>query len=132
MKILVVDDELVSRKKMMKIMESFGECVAAENGKEALEAVELAIEKGESFDLITLDISMPDMDGTEVLPKIRLLEKAKDISKEKKSKVIMVTSQSDKNTIVICIKAGCDSYILKPFDHSSLSKKLEEMGMATS
>jgi HD-like signal output (HDOD) protein len=132
MKILVVDDELVSRKKMMKIMESFGECVAAENGKEALEAVELAIEKGESFDLITLDISMPDMDGTEVLPKIRLLEKAKDISKEKKSKVIMVTSQSDKNTIVICIKAGCDSYILKPFDHSSLSKKLEEMGMAIS
>jgi two-component system chemotaxis response regulator CheY len=130
MKILVVDDELVSRKKMLKIMESFGECVAAESGKEALEAMALALNNNTTFDLITLDISMPDMDGTEVLSKIRLLEEAKDFPKEKKAKVIMVTSQSDKNTIITCIKAGCDSYILKPFDRSSLSKKLKEIGLA--
>jgi two-component system chemotaxis response regulator CheY len=131
MRILVVDDELVSRKKMGKIMESFGGCVSAESGEEALRAMRIALKKGLPFDLITLDISMPDMDGIEVLTEIRNMEKAQGLSKEKMAKVIMVTAQADRSTILACIKAGCDSYILKPFDRSSLAKKMEEIGLET-
>ena len=67
MKILVVDDELVSRKKMQKIMELVGECVVAENGTDAVAAFKEAIENESPFDLISLDIAMPDMSGIEAL-----------------------------------------------------------------
>ena len=79
MRILVVDDELVNRKKMEKILSSFGECKAIDSGKTALKAVEAAIEKGEPFDLITLDVSMPQMDGTEVLYEIRNMEQQRNM-----------------------------------------------------
>jgi two-component system chemotaxis response regulator CheY len=127
MKILVVDDELVSRKKMQIIMSSFGECVAVESGDAAIGAFEKAWENWAPFDLIALDISMPDMDGTEVLSEIREKEKNKNIPKERRVKVMMVTSHSDKDTIITCIQAGCDAYIAKPFDRETIMKKFEEL-----
>ena len=130
MRILVVDDELVNRKKMEKILASFGECVAVDSGEAALKAIETAMERGESFDLITLDISMPQMDGTEVLYEIRGIEKRRNIPTENRAKVIMVTSQSDKDTVITCIQAGCDSYVVKPFDRAIMAKRLGELGMS--
>lgn len=130
MRVLVVDDELVSRKKMEKIMTAFGECVAVDSGQAALEAFIATIENGEFFDLITLDISMPQMDGTEVLYEMRRIEQERSIPKERQPKVVMVTAQNDKDTVITCIQAGCDSYIVKPFDKTIMAKKLEEFGIS--
>ena len=129
MRVLVVDDEFVSRKKMEKIMVSFGQCVAVDSGKEALKTIEEAIEKGTPFDLITLDISMPEMDGTEVLYEARKIEEQKNIPKKNRSKVIMVTAESDKDTVITCMQAGCDSYVIKPFDRTIMAKRMAELGM---
>ncbi len=129
MKILVVDDELVSRKKMEKIMTAFGQCAAVDNGADALKAFEEANGKGEAFDLITLDVSMPVMDGTEVLFEIRLIEHQKSIPKEKKVKVIMVTGQSDKDLVITCVQAGCDGYVVKPFDSKIMADKMKQIGI---
>jgi len=82
MRVLVVDDELVSRKKMQKIMDAFGECIAVASGEAALKAFGEAIAKEEPFDLITLDISMPRMDGTEVLYEMRKIEKKRNTPRE--------------------------------------------------
>ena len=130
MRILVVDDELVSRKKMKKIMTAFGQCVAVENGADALKAFEEAIVKGEPFDLITLDVSMPAMDGTEVLFEIRMIEQQKNIAKESKVKVIMVTGQSDKDLVITCMQAGCDGYVVKPFDSEIMAEKIKQIGIS--
>ena len=67
MRILVVDDELVSREKMKRIMSSLGECDEVTSGQDALKAFMDASAEQKQYDLITLDISMPEMDGTEVL-----------------------------------------------------------------
>ena len=131
MRILVVDDELVSRKKMEIIMSTFGECVAVDTGQAALKAFRDAIVNGKLFDLITLDVSMPDMDGTEVLYEIRKIEKRRNIPRKTWSKIIMVTAQSDKNTVTLCIQVGCDNYIVKPFDRPIVARKLAEIGMNT-
>ncbi len=127
MKILIVDDELVSRKKMQKIMESFGECDAVDSGKAAMSAFKKAWESWTPFDLITLDVSMPDMDGTEVLCELKEIEKEKGIPKEKQVKILMVTSSSDKDTIITCIQAECDDYAVKPFDKEIISEKIEKI-----
>jgi two-component system chemotaxis response regulator CheY len=129
MRILVVDDELVNRIKMAKALEPFGACVAVDSGEAALLAFETALERGEPFDLITLDISMPTMEGTEVLHEIRKIEELAKIPKANGTKVIMVTSLSDKETVIKCIQAGCDSYIVKPFDRTVMVKRLAELGM---
>jgi putative nucleotidyltransferase with HDIG domain len=129
MKILIVDDELVSRLKMKKIMESFGRCTEADCGRRALDLIHGSMEKGSPFDLITMDISMSEMDGTEVLRKIRESEKTNSIPLESRVKVFMVTAHSDRDTIISCIKSGCNDYIMKPFSKKTVVKKLLENGL---
>jgi len=132
MRILIVDDELVSRMKMRKILESIGTCETGRNGMQAIAAFRVALESRQPFDLITLDIEMPEMDGTEVLCKIKDIENQGTDPKGEPVKILMVTSQSDKRNVLTCIQAGCDNYIIKPFDKKKVFKKLQEMGFQVS
>ena len=125
MKILVVDDELVSRKKLQKILSSLGECGAVEGGKAAISAFGKALKENDPFDLVTLDIVMPEMDGTEALVELRELEKEAGVPEEEKAVIMMVTSHGDKNNIVTSISAGCDDYIVKPFHKGTIFNKLD-------
>ncbi len=124
MNILVVDDDSVGRQKMQKILEKVGTCVSAENGFEALGLFQEAQSREEPFDLVTLDVEMPEMDGSEVLFNLREVEERFQVPAQRRVKVLMVTSHSDKNTVVTCIQAGCDDYIVKPFNPTSVMIKL--------
>lgn len=129
MKILVVDDELVSRTKLKLIMEHFGECEAAGNGKEALAMFHKARQQGNPFGLIMLDIDMPEMDGVKVLSEMIEAEIKLEASKAHKAKILMVTSYTDKDRVINCIQSGCDDYIAKPFDINTIGKKLSKLGI---
>ena len=126
MKILIVDDEIASRMKMEKIVSAFSICIAAKDGKSAMDAFRTTLRNKEYFDLIFLDISMPYVSGIEVLYKIRDLEKRKCVPKEKQAKVIMVTSHSDKEAVITSIQAGCDGYLVKPFDKDMVLEKVKK------
>ncbi|MCP3900403.1 MAG: response regulator [Desulfobacteraceae bacterium] len=127
MKTLIVDDDFISRSKMEAIMESYGECVVAENGTEAISTFLTSLKDDKPFDIIMLDIAMPDMDGTEVLYNIRKIEKNHNNAEENQTKIIMVTSHSDKGHLVTCVQAGCDDYVVKPFNLKSISSKIEKI-----
>jgi two-component system, chemotaxis family, chemotaxis protein CheY len=130
MKSLVVDDEFVSRKKMIKILGKFGECEEAENGEEAIEKFSVnAVDGTDPYDVITLDISMPDMSGLDVLKRIRKIEEEKSIEKDKQVKILMVTIKSEKETVRSSIKGGCNDYVIKPFNNESMKIKLERVGL---
>ena len=129
MKILVVDDEIVSRTKIKLIMENFGECEAAENGKDALARFHKSHQEGNPFGLIMLDIDMPEMDGVQVLSEMIEAQIKLDVSKAHKAKILMVTSFTDKDRVLICIQSGCDDYIAKPFNIDTISKKLSKLGI---
>jgi two-component system, chemotaxis family, chemotaxis protein CheY len=126
MKILIVDDESVSRKKLERIMMSFGECMAVSSGAEAIKAFKDAWDQWAPFALITLDVSMPEMDGTETLFMIRQMESSKNVPDENRVKIIMVTARYDKSTIATSIQAGCNGYIIKPFDFETVSKEMKK------
>ena len=77
MRILVVDDDGPNRKLLKAMAAKLGDCETAESGQEALAAFQKAWEDWRPFNLILLDILMPEMDGKEVLLKIREIEKEK-------------------------------------------------------
>lgn len=128
MKILVVDDELVSRKKMVKIVSEFGQVDAVKNGKAAVSSVKTSLEDWKLYNFITLDISMPDISGTEVLAAIRKMEDERGLEDEEKAKILMVTSHSDVETVKACV-GKCDGYVIKPFNKDVLVEKMKKIGM---
>lgn len=124
MNILIVDDDFVSRNKMNLILTPYGRCEMALNGKECVDAFLRAHEKGKPYDLITLDIQMPGIDGIETLKKIREWEKENQTEFAKRVKVIMVTVKDDMKTVFSSFREGCESYVPKPFDRESIAKAL--------
>jgi two-component system chemotaxis response regulator CheY len=129
LRILIVDDEFVSRSTAQKIMSQYGECESATGGTEALEAFNFAHEEGNPYDLITMDISMPDMDGVEALKRIRAWEESQNTQIGKGVKVIMVTASKTSNSVLSSFNEGCEAYIVKPFKKENLLAALKELGL---
>ncbi len=128
-KILIVDDEIISRETMCDIFSKYGHCTSFEKGIEAFKAYQEAVKNKEPYDLIILDYSLEDVKGLNILKEIRDDEKEKKISPKDRSKIIMVTSHSEMSIVQECITAGCDSYILKPLEPAIVKEKLLELGI---
>lgn len=129
MRILIVDDEFVSRQKAKKILSAYGDCDEAGSGSEAFLAFRLGHESGEPYDLITMDIVMPDMDGLEALKKIREYEKQRSVPPGKEVRVLMLTAKSTPKTVISSFWEGCEAYVLKPFDREALEQSLGELNL---
>jgi len=129
MKVLIADDEKVSRIKLKLIMQNFGECESVDNGKDAVAMFHNAHQQGTPFCLIMLDLDMPGLDGLQVLSEIISAETKLGVPKTQKAKVLMVSSSTDKDLVLRCIQSGCDDYIAKPFGINTVGKKLSKLGI---
>jgi putative nucleotidyltransferase with HDIG domain len=129
-KILIVDDDPVTRSLLKKQISDLAECREAESGQAAVEAYRDSLEKNDPFQIITLDIMMPDMDGQKVLETIRGIEKEKNLTKKERVRILMISSRSDKETIITCVRLGCDDYIAKPFERDIIIKKMKKLGLS--
>ncbi len=128
MKILIAEDEKICRKVLTSIMESIGECIVTESGGEAISQFTKACSDNERFDLVALDVEMPDFSGIEVLKQIRTIEKEKGYTKAQQTKAIMITSKTDEAAVLGSLKAGCDNYIVKPVTKERVLSKLSSIG----
>ncbi|NMC47870.1 MAG: response regulator [Desulfovibrio sp.] len=130
MRVLVVEDDFTSRKVLQKILSPFGEVDIAVNGLEAVEAFESSLNEKKPYDLICMDIMMPEMDGQEALKRIRTVEKAHSIRPADEVKVIMTTALDDpKNVVEAYYKGGATSYVPKPIDKHMLLHLLKNLGV---
>ena len=128
MKSLVVEDDFVSRLVLQKMLMPCGTCNIAVNGKEAVEAYILAHSEGEPYDLICLDIMMPEMDGREALKKIRQKEIDLNILPQKETKIIMITAlDTPKEVIDAYYQGGCTSYLVKPINKEKIINAIKEL-----
>jgi two-component system, chemotaxis family, chemotaxis protein CheY len=130
MKILIVDDDLVCRMLLQDILTPYGNCHTAVNGKEAVKAFCIAAGKKDPYDLICLDIMMPEMDGQETLKEIRRLEKENNIAGSDQVKIIMVTALGDAKSIMESfVKGQCEAYVTKPITVDSILKQVRKLGL---
>lgn len=127
MKILIAEDDYVSREFLMNFLSKYGTCDITVNGKEAVEAFMISLELEEYYDLICLDIMMPELDGMEVLRVIKDMELVKEIPEENKSKIIMMTALSDVKTVKSTYKDGSHAYAVKPLDTEKIEKVMKKL-----
>jgi len=125
---LIVDDDFTNRLLLQTFLSRYGECHIAVNGKEAVAAVRTARQAGQKYDLICMDIMMPEMDGHSALRAIRDDEAAEGIF-SKGAKVFMTTALGEVDQVVTAFQSLCDAYLVKPIDLSKLLSKLQGFGL---
>jgi len=130
MKTLIVEDDVTSRLVLQGLLKTYGEVHVAEDGRQGVEAVRLALDAGQPYDLVCLDIMMPEMDGHEALKKIREMEKRAGIQGRGEVKVLMTTALGDaKNVVEAYYRGGATSYLVKPVDKSNVIDQLQILGL---
>ena len=130
MKTLIVEDDFTSRMLMQEMLKDFGPTHIAINGREALEVYERSLEIGEPYDLICMDIMMPEMDGQEALRRIREKEDDSGIMSSGGTKIIMTTALGGMKNISTAFKNLADGYLVKPIEKSKLLDKIKELDLA--
>ncbi len=113
--LLVVDDNEMNRDMLSRRLERHGHTVSlAVNGREALEMV-----GQEAFDLVLLDIMMPEMNGYEVLERLKQDDETAHIP------VVMISAVDEIDSLVRCIKLGAEDYLPKPFNPVLLKARVD-------
>ncbi len=130
MKSLVVEDDFVSRLVLQKMLASLGQCDTAVNGNEAVQAFTIAFEEKEPYDLVCLDIMMPEMDGKEALKIIRQKEKDYGVIPTDEAKIVMITAlDTPKEVIDAYYRGGCTSYLVKPIEKNKIIGVVKDLGL---
>ena len=129
MKTLIVEDDHTSRFLLEQILSPYGPCDYAANGKEAVEAYLKAMLAGAQYDLICLDIMMPEMDGQAVVKTIREMEETQGITSTQGVKIIMTTALEDPKNVVLAFKSLCDYYLIKPINKGKLLGCIRNLGL---
>ncbi len=119
--ILIVDDDFSTRKLLNRVLQRRANVDHAANGKEALYAYELSLTHRDPYDVILLDVTMPELNGDQVLEEIRRREKPQGGHVP----IIMVTGRED--CMDACFELGCDAYLLKPVSPSSLLQNIRQL-----
>ena len=131
MKMLVAEDDFATRKLMVSFLSKYGECDVTVDGMEAVDAFMMALEDGEPYDLVCLDIMMPVMDGYQALIGIRNLEKERNIPEEEAVKVIMTTALHEERNVKMAFELGCTIYSGKPIDQEKFEQALKKLGLVS-
>ena len=115
--VLIVDDSAAIRKILQRVLRQtdlpLGEIHEAGDGTEAVEIL-----KNRSFGLILSDINMPQMDGLQLLAKIKEMDHLKSVP------VIMITTEGGQGKVMEAVQLGATGYVRKPFTAEQIKEKL--------
>ena len=129
MKSLIVEDDFTSRLLLQTFLKRYGTCHTAMNGLEAVTSVRVAAGEGSPYDLICMDIMMPEMDGKEAVRCVREIEEDAGILSTSGAKIIMTTAVTEVKDVMDSFQQLCDAYLFKPIDTGQLVGQLEAFGL---
>lgn len=128
MKILIAEDNQQSWKLLASMLSTYGGYDVAEDGKQAYDMFVVAHAEGSPYDIVFLDIMMPEIEGDRVLEMIREWE-ADNLGDQKPVDIIMATAKSDTDTMVDSYDRGCQYFIMKPYLKSELDELMCSLGI---
>lgn len=131
MKSLIIDDDASSRNVFRVFLENYGECELASTGYEGVELFKKHFTGGGLYDLIIIDLILPDINGYEILKIIRTEEDINKIDAHFRTKVILTTSLDDNENRKIAeqLTKGLEAYYVKSYANEGLYDKLTELGL---
>jgi CheY-like chemotaxis protein len=129
LRVLVIDDDTVCRTRLKTILGELFDVSFAEDGQAGLDEYTRTIEAGEKYDLITLDINMPRLNGHETLAAIRQFEEDNGLSGLDGVKIVMTTSEDDSKHIFKAFKTGCEAYVTKSGMGDKLLDEVAKLGL---
>lgn len=123
MKILLVDDSKVSVRHLGRLFGPYGECTTADDGRTGFEQFLLAHKNNTPFNIITMDINMPDWNGDQAIEAIRTYELA---FKKDTAKIIVLSAYLNPKLVMKLFKAGCSYCLNKPLEDEELKKVFDD------
>lgn len=130
MKCLIVDDDQLGRELIAEYLGDLAAFDMATNGREAVEHYQAAIESGSPYDLIILDIIMPEMNGHEAAKTIRRMEQEKKIQPDKGVNIIVLSAlNTPKDVIETYVSAQSAAHLIKPVTREKLLLTLNKLGL---
>lgn len=129
MRALIVDDDFYSRSFLEYILHPYARCDAAVNGEDAIMAFKKALDAGEPYTLVFMDLLMPVIDGPKALNEIREIEKDFGICDDCASKIVITSVLEDgEDTHNAMYLGGATSFLQKPVDEKSILAELTRLG----
>lgn len=131
LKILIVDDSASARGLVTSYLQPFGSCDQASDGKRAVDLVTDALAGDRPYDLVVMDLIMPEMDGMAAMRAIRALEAEHGLDENTRSKIVTLSSRTDPEPMLTAqMECEADTYITKPFDKAVLMEAIANLGLA--
>lgn len=130
MKTLIVEDDDMNRELLVEFFAEYGTVESAGNGFAALDLFQDASLQEKPFDLVCMDIMMPDLDGQQALKEMRELETDKGLDSKDIVKVIMMTGLDDRENVTNAyVEGGCHGYLTKPVSTKDIIALLDQLGL---
>ena len=123
MRILILDDEAVSLTRMTKLLSHWGVCDTAINGNQAVTLFRKAFNDGSPYDIVTIDIEIPDGNGLDVLKELHDMEDELGMDGWH-SKKLVITAQSNLKNLQKAAQCNCDAFLVKPVKMKVLEEKM--------
>ncbi len=133
MRALIVDDDFYSRSFLEYILHPYASCDVAVNGEDAIMAFKKALEAGEPYTLVFMDLLMPVIDGPRALNEIREIEQDFGVTGDTGCKIIITSVLEDgEDTHNAMYLGGATSFLQKPVDEKSILAELARLGVLPS
>ena len=129
MRILIAEDDRMSRTFLSRFLSEYGDVDVATDGMEALDLLMDAARKNMNYDLLCLDIMMPKVSGIQVLKVVRTMEKQHGVPQEDHLPIIMMTALTDMDYVDQAFDLGCDAYASKPLELGKVEGLMRDLGL---
>ena len=122
---LVVDDSPIIRTLLGRLLSEYGDCDQAKDGQEAILSFNRVASEQRPYDLICLDINLPQMDGMAVLKSIRANEL--EHKSAPRVKVLIISAENDSGVVRNAVQLGADGYLVKPITKEALADRITDL-----